>query len=69
MSFYFRIMAKRRFYQDHRFGVDALQPFENNLKNAVYHEPRSTNPEKVKALIEKQNAEKERKHLKDKKLN
>ncbi len=30
-SFSYRIMAKRRFYQNQRFGVDANQPLENNL--------------------------------------
>jgi len=62
VAFSFRIMAKRRFYQDHRFGVDSMQPFGNNLETAEYHEPRSTNPQKVKALIDKQNSEKEANH-------
>lgn len=30
-AFSYSIMAKRRFYQDHRFGVDSQQPFGNNL--------------------------------------
>lgn len=38
IAFSYRVTAKRRFYQDHRFGVDPIQPLENNLakaKNAV----------------------------------
>ena len=66
IAFSFRIMAKRRFYQDHRFGVDSMQAFGDNLKDAEYHEPRSTNPQEVKALIEKGRAEKEAKHKHDK---
>ncbi len=32
-AFSYSIMAKRRFYQDHRFGVDSQQPFGDNLVN------------------------------------
>lgn len=34
IAFSYRITAKRRFYQDHRFGIDLIQPLENNLIKA-----------------------------------
>lgn len=42
IPFSYRIVAKRRFYQDHRFGTDMMQPLDNNLEKASYHPPFST---------------------------
>lgn len=39
IDFSYRITAKRRFYQDHRFGVDPIQVMENNLAKAKYVTP------------------------------
>jgi hypothetical protein len=51
IKFSYRIIAKRRFFQDHRFGVDPLQGFGNNLQKAHYHPPRTTNPEEMQKII------------------
>jgi len=59
ISVSFRIMGKRRFYQDHRFGIDASQPLEDNLSKAKYNEPSITNLEVMRAYIAEQNKEKE----------
>jgi len=52
-------MAKRRFYQDHRFGVDSNQPFGDNLKNAKDVEPITTNPVEMQRWVEEQTRLKE----------
>jgi hypothetical protein len=57
-SFSYSIMAKRRFYQDQRFGVDYQQPFGNNLTNMKDAEIATTDPLVMKAFVEKVTAEK-----------
>ena len=59
ITFSYRITAKRRFFQDHRFGVDPIQPFENNLLNAKYVEPRTSNLEEMRVIVNNAAAEKE----------
>ncbi len=54
IKFSYRIVAKRRFYQDHRFGIDPMQPLKNNLKNAEYHKPRITKINKMRRLLQSQ---------------
>lgn len=51
-SFTYRILAKRRFYQDQRFGVDANQPFENNLIKAKHIPAKITSIDAMKKYIE-----------------
>jgi hypothetical protein len=51
-------MAKRRFFEDHRFGIDYNQPLEDNLSKAKYIEPTTTDPMKMKEYVEKGKAEK-----------
>lgn len=65
-TFSYSIMAKRRFYQDIRFGVDGMQPFENNMEKAREIPVASTDPMVVKAYIEKTAAEKNTKLIGDK---
>jgi hypothetical protein len=57
-TFSYSIMAKRRFYEDHRFGIDYNQPLEDNLSKAKYVEPMTTDPIEMKELVESLNAEK-----------
>jgi hypothetical protein len=57
--FSFRVLAKRRNYQDHRFGVDAMQPFEDNLSKAKYVQPVTTDMNEMKRLVENAKALKE----------
>ena len=52
-SFSYRILAKRRFYQNQRFGVDANQPFENNLVKAKKVPAKITDIEGMKKFVEK----------------
>jgi hypothetical protein len=52
IDFSYRIFAKRRFYQDHRFGVDAAQPFENNLVKHKDLPVLTTNPDEMKKFVE-----------------
>jgi hypothetical protein len=59
ISFSYSIMAKRRFYQDQRFGVDSFQPFENNLAKTRAPLLLTTDPMVMKAALEKGIAEKE----------
>ena len=54
VKFSYRIVAKRRFYQDHRFGIDPMQPLKNNLKNAKYHKPRETKINKMRKILKSQ---------------
>lgn len=61
ITFSYRITAKRRFFQDHRFGVDPLQPFENNLASSKYVKPRTNDVNEMKALINKARQEKQTK--------
>ncbi len=64
IEFSYRILAKRRFYQDHRFGVDSNQPFEDNLKNAKNIEPTTTDPMVMKAFVEAAKQQKEAEYAK-----
>jgi len=59
ITFSYRITAKRRFFQDHRFGVDPIQPFENNLVKAKYMEPRTSSLKEMRALVNNAAAEKQ----------
>jgi hypothetical protein len=52
IDFSYRIFAKRRFYQDHRFGVDSGQPFENNLIKHKDVPVATTDPKKMKRFVE-----------------
>jgi hypothetical protein len=56
--FSYRISAKRRFYQDHRFGLDPTKPFKNNLIKAKYVKPRTKNISEMKTLLKKAELEK-----------
>ncbi len=55
-SFSYRILAKRRFYQNHRFGVDASQPFENNLVKHKDVPAPTTNPQEMKRFVDEYTA-------------
>ena len=59
IDFSYRIMAKRRFYQDQRFGVDANQPFENNLSKAKDIPVTTTDPVEMKRFVDEQTKMKE----------
>lgn len=52
IDFSYRILAKRRFYQDQRFGVDANQPLENNLIKHKDVPVSSTDPTEVQRKLE-----------------
>lgn len=65
-TFSYSIMAKRRFYEDHRFGIDYNQPLEDNLSKAKYVEPTTTDPMKMKEYIERMTAEKTALYYKEK---
>lgn len=64
IEFSYRIMAKRRFYQDQRFGVDSNQPFGNNLINAKDAQLITTDPQEMRRYVEEQKQLKERLNLK-----
>ncbi len=61
VGFSFRITAHRRFYQDQRFGVDANQPLENNLKSATYQQPSTTDVKEMQRYLDEQKRIKENK--------
>lgn len=63
ITFSYRITAKRRFFQDHRFGVDQLKPLENNLVKAKYVNPRTSSIPEMKALILQAKQEKRSKKM------
>lgn len=65
-TFSYSIMAKRRFYEDHRFGIDYNQPLEDNLSKAKYVEPTTTDPMKMKEYVERITAEKTALYYKEK---
>jgi hypothetical protein len=54
IDFSYRIMAKRRFYQDQRFGVDSNQPFGNNLIDAKDAPITTTDPKEMERYVEEQ---------------
>lgn len=64
IAFSYRIMAKRRFYQDVKFGVDANQPFANNLKDAKYIEPATQDPNVMMQQVAQATAQKEAEYKK-----
>jgi hypothetical protein len=64
VEFSYRVMAKRRFYEDHRFGVDMNQPFGDNLKNAKYVPPTTQDPIVMKGLVDHAAAQKEAEYKK-----
>lgn len=57
-SFSYRILAKRRFYQNQRFGVDANQPFENNLVKHKDIPVTTTDPQEMKRFVDGEIAKK-----------
>lgn len=57
-SFSYRILAKRRFYQNQRFGVDANQPFENNLVKHKDVPVTTTDPQEMKRFVDVEIAKK-----------
>lgn len=59
IEFSYRVMAKRRFYQDQRFGVDSNQPFENNLIKAKDAPLITRDPQEMKQFVEEQRQLKE----------
>ena len=63
ITFSYRITAKRRNYQDHRFGVDPIKPLENNLDKEKYHTPRTSDLNEMKKIIKE--AEKKKKAIKN----
>ena len=63
-SFSYSIMAKRRFYKDHRFGVDAQQPFGNNLITMKDAPLNTTDITIKKRELEKIDSDKVAQHLK-----
>lgn len=52
IDFSYRILAKRRFYQNQRFGVDANQPFENNLVKHKDIPVTTTDPNEMKKIVD-----------------
>ncbi len=54
IDFSYRVMAKRRFYQNQRFGVDSNQPFGNNLINAKDAPITTTDPKEMERYVEEQ---------------
>lgn len=55
-SFSYRILAKRRFYQNQRFGVDANMPFENNLVKHKDVPATTTDPQEMKRFVDEYTA-------------
>jgi hypothetical protein len=62
IDFSYRIMAKRRFYQNQRYGVDPNQPLKDNLAEAKDAAILTTDPEKTKIALANAIAEKEREY-------
>jgi hypothetical protein len=52
IGFSYRILAKRRFYEDQRFGCDTNQPFGDNLKNSKKVKPIEVDPIKAKQWVD-----------------
>ena len=65
IEFSYRVLAKRRFYEDHRFGVDMNQPFGNNIQNAKYVAPTTQDPNEMKQFVERATAQKEAEYQKE----
>ncbi|CAN5501646.1 hypothetical protein BH11BAC1_BH11BAC1_25250 [soil metagenome] len=58
-KFSYRIVGKRKNYQDVRFGCDANQPLEDNSAKNVYQQPATTDPLVMKANVDRWTREKE----------
>ncbi|RZJ71989.1 hypothetical protein [Flavobacterium sp.] len=58
IDFSYRIMGKRRFYQNQRFGVDSQQPFGDNLANAKDAPLIPTDPQEMKRIVDQATATK-----------
>lgn len=58
-TFSYRILAKRKYYQDHRFGVDANQPLGDNRNKMTYQPPITTSPDVMKAFVDNVSRQKE----------
>ncbi|HQP05160.1 MAG TPA: hypothetical protein PLP11_11220, partial [Bacteroidales bacterium] len=59
IEFSYKISAKRKHYQDHRFGCDWMQPFEDNTSKGEYIKPYEVDPIKTKQWVEEEAAKKE----------
>ncbi|HFS66778.1 MAG TPA: hypothetical protein ENK67_01035 [Flavobacteriia bacterium] len=66
--FSYRISAKRKFYQDHRFGLDPTKPLKNNISDAKYVKPRTTEISEMKRILEEAEQKKQTKVKTKKKL-
>jgi hypothetical protein len=58
-KFSYRILAKRKSYQDHRFGIDANQPLEDRRDKQTYQQAPIIDIEEMKGVIAKATIEKE----------
>lgn len=52
IAFSYRIIAKRNNYQDHRFGCDWMQPFEDNRDKNEYVKPYPVDPKVTQQWVE-----------------
>jgi hypothetical protein len=59
ITFSYRIIAKRKHYQDHRFGCDWMQPFEDNTDKGQYIKPYTISPDETKKWVEEATKKKE----------
>jgi len=59
-------MAKRKYYQDHRFGCDWMQPFEDNTSKGVYIKPYRVDPKETEKWVEEEKNKKEAEYSKSK---
>ena len=59
VEFSYRIIAKRKYYQDHRFGCDWMQPFGDNTSLGVYIKPYIVSPKDTQKWVESEKAKKE----------
>jgi hypothetical protein len=58
ISFSYRILAKRVNYQDHRFGMDPTQGFEDTRPKFQYVEPFPIDPQIAKQRVDEAHREK-----------
>lgn len=58
IQFSYRITAKRRFFEEQRFGVDQMQPLEDNLSKAKKRQKRTSNLSKMKLKLQQSAAKK-----------
>lgn len=57
-KFSYRVVAKRKHYQDVRFGVDANQAMEDNRGKVSYQQPPTTDPAVMQQLVNEATAKK-----------